>query len=360
MNQPNLIYKHIQERKAMVNLYSRNWGRKELARYVGHLDQVAGIKSLEGADGMERGARILQVWTGTGLCFNVLADRALDISSCQYKGMSLTWRSPVGDAHPAFYDASGSAWLRSFQGGMVVTCGLDTFGPPNQDEGEDLGQHGRVSNLPVRYLNHKAFWDDDTYKLEITGEIRQTRVYGENLVMQRRITSALGSSKIRIEDTVTNESFSPFPHLILYDVNMGFPLLSENARLKFDVMETIPFDTNNDKDTSDWMVFQPPTADYQERDFIHTPQADDNGWAKVELENPTLKIAMRLSFDTKTLPYLAQWKMMREGVYVLAMQPMNTKIWGGRAAVRKQNALPVLKAGESCSYAMEIEVFEIL
>ena len=343
----------------MSNIYSQNWGRKDFIRYVGHMDQIAGIRSLEGADGMERGARILQVWTGTGLCFNVLADRALDISSCDYKGISLTWKSPIGDAHPAYYDASGAAWLRSFQGGMVVTCGLDTFGPPSRDGDEDLGQHGRVSNLPVRFLSYKTFWDDDTYKLEITGEVRQTRVYGENLVLKRRITSALGSNKIRIEDTVTNESFNSHPHLILYDVNMGFPLLSENARLKFDVKEVIPFDTNNDKDISDWMIFRPPTADYQERDFIHTPQPDENGWAKVELDNASLKLGMRLSFDTRTLPYLAEWKMMREGIYVLAMQPMNCKVWGGRAEVRKQNALPYLKAGESRSYAMEIEVIEI-
>lgn len=52
----------------MSNIYSQNWGRKDFIRYVGHMDQIAGIRSLEGADGMERGARILQVWTGTGLC----------------------------------------------------------------------------------------------------------------------------------------------------------------------------------------------------------------------------------------------------------------------------------------------------
>ncbi len=132
----------------MVNLYRRNWNRQDLARYIGHTDQVAGIKLLEGGDGVERGARVLQVWTGTGLSFTVLGDRAMDISTCQYTGMSLTWTSPVGDAHPSYYDAAGAAWLRTFQGGMLVTCGLDTFGPASRDEGEDLGQHGRISNIP--------------------------------------------------------------------------------------------------------------------------------------------------------------------------------------------------------------------
>jgi hypothetical protein len=76
------------------------------------------------------------------------------------------------------------------------------------------------------------------------------------------------------------------------------------------------------------------------------------------LENPELKLGLRLSFETRNLPYLAQWKMMREGLYVLAMQPMNTHVWGGRAEVRKQNALPYLQAGESRDYRLEIEVVE--
>jgi hypothetical protein len=342
----------------MANLYHRNLSREELARYVGHLDQIAGIRLVEGADGVERGVRILQVWTGTGLSFNVLADRGMDISSCQYKGISLTWRSPVGDAHPAYSDASGAAWLWTFQGGLVVTCGLDNFGPATQDEGEEVGQHGRASSLPAKAVSYQACWKDDTYRLEISGEMRQTRVYGENLVLRRRIGTALGSNKIRIEDTVTNEGFSPHPHMLLYDVNLGFPLLSEHARLKFEVEKTVPWDDLAREEIAEWMVFEPPAAGYVERDYTHTPRPDGDGWGRVELENQELKLGFRLSFDLRTLPYLAQWKMMREGLYVLAVQPMNTHVWGGRAEVRKQNALPYLQPGESRDYTLELEVVE--
>jgi hypothetical protein len=342
----------------MKKLYHHNLDRQELSRYVGHMDQVAGIKLLEGGDGFERGARILQVWTGTGLTFDVLGDRAMDISTCQYKGMSLTWKSPIGDSHPAYYDAAGAAWLRTFQGGMLVTCGLDTFGPASKDEGEDLGQHGRISSIPARALNYRTFWEDELYRLVITGEMRQTRVYGENLVLQRRISTSLGSNKISIEDTVTNEGFSPHPHMILYDINIGFPVLSESAQLKFDVVDTNPWDDAALKGKDDWMNFHPPVSDYQEQDFTHTPQANDVGWATAELMNPSLQLGLRLNFDQTTLPYLAQWKMMRAGLYVLAIQPMNCNVWGGRAEVRKQNALPYLDAGESRKYALEIEVVE--
>jgi hypothetical protein len=146
----------------MTHLFQRDWNRQELTRYLGHMDQIAGVRLAEAADGNERGSRLLQVWTGSGLTFNVLPDRAMDISACEYKGVPLAWRSPIGDAHPAFYEPSGIGWLRSFQGGMLVTCGLDTFGPPVREGLQEFGQHGRVSNLPAREVGYHAGWSGMT------------------------------------------------------------------------------------------------------------------------------------------------------------------------------------------------------
>jgi len=144
----------------------------------------------------------------------------------------------------------------------------------------------------------------------------------------------------------------------LYDINFGFPLLSESAHLKFAVKKTYPWDDNAKKGIDEWMNFHPPMPDFQEQDYTHIPLTDEEGWATVELENPKLKLGLRLSFDQTTLPYLAQWKMMREGLYVLAMQPMNCNVWGGRAEARNQNALPYLKAGESRKYEIVFDVLE--
>ena len=36
-------------------------------------------------DGVERGIRLLEFRTGTGLRFTVLVDRALDIADCEYQ-----------------------------------------------------------------------------------------------------------------------------------------------------------------------------------------------------------------------------------------------------------------------------------
>ena len=322
------------------------------------MDQIAGIKAFEFQDGVERGGRVLEVWTGSGLRFQVLADRALDISACEYKGVSLAWRSSVGDANPTYYDAAASEWLRSFQGGLLVTCGLDTFGPPNRDGDEVFGLHGRISNLPGRAVNYSTTWVEDEYRMEVSREVRQTRVFGENLVLRRHISTALGSNRIRIEDVVTNDDFTSHPHMILYHVNAGFPILSEKACLKLDVSETTPCTDASRRGINDWMVFQEPTAGIQEQNFIHKPIPDEKGWAVAELENPELRLGLRLAFDTSTLPYMNEWKMMGGGLYVLGIEPMNCAAGKGRGPARAQSLLPFLEAGESRRYNLEIEVVE--
>jgi hypothetical protein len=344
------------EASEMAYLYGRDWTRRELLQHVGHIDQIAGIKLLEVTDGIERGNRLLRVWTGGGLDFDVLPDRALDISTCRYKGVPLAWASPTGAVHPAFYEPAGLGWLRSFQGGLLVTCGLDQFGPPCSDAGEGLGLHGRVSNLPARYVNHRAFWIGDEYEIEITGEVRQTRVFGENLVLSRRISTRLGSCTIRIEDEVTNEGFTPHPHMILYHMNLGFPLVSADSQLHLEAEETIPRDADAEAGLIRWRELQPPTADYREQVFRHIQRADAGGKACVEVENSLLGVGLRLTYDRTSLPYLIHWKMMGEGIYVLGIEPANCGVIGGRAMAREKGALQHLGPGESCHYILEVEV----
>lgn len=340
----------------MAVLYNRRWTRRELLQYVGHPDQIAGIKLLEAADGVERGIRLLEVWTGTGLYFHVLADRALDITTCSYKGIPLAWRSSNGDVHPAYYDSRGLGWLRSFPGGLLATCGLDAFGSPSTDAGEDFGIHGRVGNIPARYVSYRTYWQDDEYELEIMGEVRQTRVFGENLVLRRRITTHLGSNTLRIEDTVTNDGFTSQPHMILYHFNLGFPLVSPDSQLHVQAEKTVARDPFAEPGIHSWNVFQPPTPDYHEQVFRHSPQVDNQGKVHVEVKNPTLGVGLRWTYDHSSLPHLFEWKMMGEGTYVLGVEPGNSSAVEGRAVARQRNDLPHLEPGETRRYAIEVEV----
>jgi hypothetical protein len=340
----------------MITLFNREWRKAELLRRVGHMDQLAGIRLLEAGDGKARGCRMLEVWTGTGLRFLVNAERALDISSFDFKGNPLSWRSAVGDVHPAYYEPQGLGWLRSFPGGLLTTCGLDQFGPPCQDGGADLGLHGRISNLPACQVNYRTFWTGDDYNLEITAEVRQAVLFGENLVLRRRIATALGSNRICIEDNITNEGFESAPHMLLYHFNLGFPLVSENSQLHLQSEETLPRDATAQGGLAEWDRFQPPTPGYQEQVFIHRPVADKQGITTVEFNNPQMGLGLRWAYGTANLPYLMEWKMMAEGAYVVGIEPANCYGLGGRAATRELGQLPVLEAGGSREYHLDIEV----
>ena len=340
----------------MANYLGRNWTRQQLEERVGHMEQVAGIKALEVADGTGRGVRLFQVYTGSGLSFRVLADRALDLSACHYRGMPLAWASPAGEVHPAYYEAAGLGWLRSFQGGLVVTCGLDQYGAPASDAGEEFGIHGRISNLPAQQISYHTGWVKDEYVLEITGQVRQARLFGENLLLERRIATRLGSNQIRLEDRVTNEGFTPQPHMILYHCNLGFPLISDRSKLHIAADETVARDADAAAGINEWRVFQPPTPGYREQVFRHVPKTDRDGQVTLRVVNPSLDLGLQIKYDSKHLPHLFQWKMMGQGAYVLGLEPANSSAIEGRAVARERDDLPQLEPGESRSYHLLFEI----
>ena len=55
-----------EEALSVVTLWGRRWTRPELLARVGRLEQVAGIRLVEGGDGAERGVRMLRCWSGAG------------------------------------------------------------------------------------------------------------------------------------------------------------------------------------------------------------------------------------------------------------------------------------------------------
>ena len=182
----------------MMNLYGENLLRSDLQKRVGDMSQIAGLRHSNRTDGTEKGVSSIDFYTGTGFTFTVLPDRGLDISTASYRGVPLCWRSSTGDVAPTFYEPSGNGWLRSFYGGLLTTCGMTNVGPANQDEGELLGLHGRVSNIPATNVWADTRWEGDRYSMWVQGKVRETSVFGTNLERTRRITTELGSNSVKI------------------------------------------------------------------------------------------------------------------------------------------------------------------
>lgn len=70
----------------MVKLYGQTLSRPQVAERSGMLSQFAGVRLMTLDDGVERGVRMLEFRTGSGLRFTALVDRALDIADCEFNG----------------------------------------------------------------------------------------------------------------------------------------------------------------------------------------------------------------------------------------------------------------------------------
>jgi hypothetical protein len=346
--------------EAEVTLYGRTLTAGDLLRRVGRLEQVAGIEPFVFDDGHERGVRALRVRTGTGFSFTVIPDRGLDIGAAEYNGMALAWSSPTGVVGPWYRELGGEGWLRSFHGGLLVTCGLSNVGVPSAKDREPLGLHGRISNIPSSNVTYDAFWDGEGCRLEIRGRARETSVFGTNLLLERTISARVGSSWLQIDDTVRNDGFSSTPLMLLYHINLGWPLLDESSRLigpgtSGEAPE--PRDEDAAEGLKTWDRFDAPVPGFRERVFYHRPEADAEGWTDARLENTELAdgVALRVRFRPEELPEFVQWTMIGEGTYVLGFEPATCRV-GGYEAERAAGRVIDLGPRETRRFQLRIGV----
>jgi galactose mutarotase-like enzyme len=277
----------------------------------------------------------------------------MDISLASFRGINLVYHTCNGETHPSFFEPENLGWLRTFAGGLLTTCGLTYLGSPVNDNGEELGLHGRYTAIPARQVADLSQWLGDEYHFKLRGIIEEGHMFGNKLRLEREITTVMGQNSLHISDKVTNFGYKPSPFTILYHMNIGYPLLSEEAELIIDPEETSPRDDAAMLSMGSFRKFSCPQKDYREQVFDHKMRPDKEGKASVTLNNFKLGTALTIRFNTGTLPYLVQWKMMGQGEYVLGLEPSNIP-GKNRKILREENILPILQPGESISNNIEI------
>jgi len=339
-----------------VKFSGRVFGKMDLFRYVGDMDQLGGIKLFELSDGVEKGVRVALVRAG-GLSFIVAIDRCMDIVNAEYKGVPLAFVSPTGVSAPSFFEPEGLGWLRGFFGGLLTTCGLTYAGAPTVDEGEQLGLHGRISYSPAKLLRSEAYWEGGKYTIVLEGESREAMIFGPNMRLRRKIETVLGEKSVRISDKIANCGWTAQPLMIIYHINLGFPILDENSRLVSTSQTLLPRDEDAREGAEDFDRFQPPTKGFKEKVYIHDLAADKEGYAYTALVNDRLGIGVYVKFQKRELPRLIEWKMMGEGTYVLGMEPSNCFVMG-RARERELGTLQHMEPQEEREFHLEVGVLE--
>lgn len=329
--------------------------KTQLRSYVGDFSQLFGIKEFTLTGGKANGLKALDVNNGSGLNFTVLPGRCLDISALSFKGINCSYLSKTGLVAPEYYDGAEAGFLRSFYAGFLTTCGLRNVGPSCFDEGEHFGLHGRISNTPAEEVRAFVEWMDDVPVMKVEGKMREATLFGEYLILHRQIKCAFGDNKIFLKNKVENLGFRDEPLMILFHFNLGYPLLSPEARLYIPTMEPIPRDEEAANGIDTYAQLQYPTKGFKEQVFYHQMQADSNGNTFAALVNDALNLALVIRYNTQQLENFTQWKQMGSGEYVTGLEPGNCWV-GGRAETRRSGLLKFIAPGEIQSFDLVVEI----
>ena len=331
---------------------------------VGNAAQVGGIETSVLDNGLGRGSRIAWINTGTGFRYKILLDRAMDVGDAFYNQFSLAWLSHAGTMPADRFSDNGMGWIRNFGGGLLTTCGLSHVGGPEEDENGHRGLHGRINNTPAEIISIVQP-DPMNGKLEmsITGIILETQVFGPSLELRRTISGELGKAELTIKDEVINRGNQKAPHMLLYHINFGWPLVDEGSKLlwKGDWHSPTPdSDKKLFKEGSDFKTCPPPMKSHsgtgEDVAFIDI-ESDEKDMAKCGIYNEKLNLAVGIRFSKKQLPWLVNWQHWGENEYVTALEPATNPPIGQKKA-REQKTLLFLEPGERKNYSLKIQVFK--
>ena len=321
----------------------------KIQQYIGHESQLYGVEEHRLIGGRGDGMRLLKVRNGLGLEFTVSADRCADISRLYFKGDNFGYFSANGYVSPAYYDDRGTGFLKSFTAGFLTTCGLTAVGSPCEDEGETLPLHGTIGNTPAEYV----FWDMDEETITLHAHVNDTGIFSRKLVLDRLITCSKRENVLTIRDTIRNTGDAPSPLMILYHMNMGYPLLSEKAELYIPSSHVRARNAHAEDGIAEWNTMLPPQPQFEEQCYYH--EFDKKGAAAGF--NPDLQKGLQITFDADNLGCFTEWKMMGVRDYVLGLEPGNCYP-DGRDKMRADGRLKIIFPGEAVTYSVGIAMVD--
>jgi hypothetical protein len=312
---------------------------------IGNPDQLASAVQSVVADGAAAGCRAIDLRVWDGIDLRLLPDHALDAGAAWYRGVPLAWISPTGETartpNPRDLD-----WGRTFNGGLMTTCGLRNVGVPSDGH----GQHGEIHEQPATI---EAIERTDGGVLTVRGRVAEVDALRFNLQLQRSWRTRVGEGRVELVDVVTNRGREPEPLAMLYHVNIGAPLWDEGAELRLDARATHPRDEDAAPFADSWMHGPGVVPGAPERVFEHEVEPGTDGWAEARVRNERLGLEIAIRWDATTMPRLWQWVHPAPGLGVLGIEPANCSVLG-RAHDIAEGRLPVLAPGEERITRLEI------
>ena len=324
--------------------------------------QLGGIETSILDNGAGRGSRIAWINTGTGLRYKIVLDRAMDIADTFFNQHSFAWISHLGITKPQLLSDKGFEWIKTFGGGLLVTCGLDHIGWPDKNEHEEHGLHGVISQLPAEIESIiQPNLLSGKLDMSITGTMKQTHPLGMQLELRRTISGRLGEAAIYIHDEVCNHGNTKAPHMLMYHFNFGWPLVDDGTEIKWQG-KWYPREEGEKnkifKEGNNFHQCPAPLEDHigngEEAVYVDMDQ-DSQGECICGLHNEKLGLSVNIIFQKNQLPWLTNWQHFGKGEYVTGLEPgTNRPI--GQFAAKENNELIFLEPGEKRVYDIKLEV----
>lgn len=295
---------------------------------INNAAQVIGVKRYVLMGGTENGLRVIECTNGK-LRFLLNESKALDIMQLFYDGQNMSFVSKNG------FTARETDFLNRFEGGALYTCGLeaigDVYGKP---------MHGSFHNIPATVVRAECAEEG----IIVEAEIRYSALFGQNLVMRRKIFSAYDSGKIEIHDVLTNYGTKAEDYCILYHVNLGYPLLTEGGKVFTETEKVVPRTEYAEKKLNVWNTMERPVDNEEETCYYLRPSCNT-----VYYSNPYSGRKFTLHYYGKELDKFIVWKSMASGDYALGLEPSTTEL-------DENFAYKKIDAGESKSFDLTFTI----
>ena len=272
---------------------------------ISNFQQVASIRRYTLTEGRGKGLDVLDCDNGK-IRFLLNVSKACDIMQLYHEGQNMSFVSKNG------FTKREIPFLRRFEGGMLYTCGLDSVGGR---DGFEL--HGTLHNIPAEIIRAEC----NENGITVEAIIRDTALFGKNLVLKRKIFTAIGGDSVTLEDTLVNEGYKTEEYCLLYHINVGYPMLDDGAKVIADVESYTPR-TAWAKQNEDTMYAMNDAVPNQEEAcyFLKLSKPE------IALVNEKIGKKFTVSYSGDTLTHFVEWKSMASGDYALGLEPCTTEL----------------------------------
>jgi len=193
--------------------------------------------------------------------------------------------------------------------------------------------------------------------------VQQSTVFGEDLHLVRRIETRVGSSEFVLKDRVVNHGFYRTPHMLLYHINIGHPVLAQGSRYLAPIRQTVwaAHEPEYRDQKVGYSALPGPQPNFHEQVWQHEMGADANGSVPVAVVNEGFDQGRGLGFlvESKKTEFPAQfeWQNFQEGQYTIGIEPSTNHVMG-KPFAKEREELIWLEHGEEKRYTTRFAVLD--